>query len=125
MGSPRSGVHLPISQSRILVNNGRHTRDQLVGALQRADWDAVLQTHLTSATLHRMSWLHAHAALGGIINITSIFVQNGAAGQANYAASKAGLIGLTMAIAREEARATLPATPLPPFHRNRHDGGPC
>ena len=87
----------------ILVNNAGITRDQLVMRMKRADWDAVLQTNLTSAysctqavigSMLKQRW-------GRIINVTSIFGQIGQAGQANYAASKAGLIGLTMAIARE------------------------
>src|SRR5579871_3663560 len=87
----------------ILVNNAGITRDQLAMRMKRADWDAVLNTNLTSAYLCiqqvispmlRQKW-------GRIINITSVFGQMGQAGQANYAASKAGLIGLTMAIARE------------------------
>jgi len=87
----------------ILVNNAGITRDQLVMRMKRADWDAVLQTNLTSAyfliqqaisSMLKQRW-------GRIINITSVFGQMGQAGQANYAASKAGLIGLTMAIARE------------------------
>jgi 3-oxoacyl-[acyl-carrier protein] reductase len=87
----------------ILVNNAGITRDQLVMRMKRADWDAVLQTNLTSAylliqqvitTMLKQRW-------GRIINVTSVFGQMGQAGQANYSASKAGLIGLTMAIARE------------------------
>src|SRR5579863_8150576 len=87
----------------ILVNNAGITRDQLLLRLKRSDWDAVLQTNLTSAYL--CSQAVASPMLkqrwGRIINITSVFGQMGQAGQANYAASKAGLIGLTMAIARE------------------------
>src|ERR1700741_940362 len=87
----------------ILVNNAGITRDQLVMRMKRVDWDAVLQTNLTSAYLCIQqvipSMLKQRA--GRIINITSIFGQMGQAGQANYSASKAGLIGLTMAIARE------------------------
>jgi len=87
----------------ILVNNAGITRDQLVMRMKRADWDNVLNTNLTSA------YLCAQQAIGSmlkqrwgrIINMTSIFGQMGQAGQANYAASKAGLIGLTMALARE------------------------
>ena len=87
----------------ILVNNAGITRDQLVMRMKRADWDAVIQTNLTSAylciqqvitSMLRQKW-------GRIVNITSVFGQMGQAGQANYSASKAGLIGLTMAIARE------------------------
>jgi 3-oxoacyl-[acyl-carrier protein] reductase len=87
----------------ILVNNAGITRDQLVLRMKRADWDAVLQTNLTSAYLciQQVMGSMLKQRWGRIVNITSIFGQMGQAGQANYAASKAGLIGLTMAIARE------------------------
>jgi 3-oxoacyl-[acyl-carrier protein] reductase len=87
----------------ILVNNAGITRDQLVLRMKRADWDAVLQTNLTSAYLciQQVTSSMLKQRWGRIINITSVFGQMGQAGQANYAASKAGLIGLTMAIARE------------------------
>ena len=87
----------------ILVNNAGITRDQLVMRMKRADWDAVLNTNLTSAYLCTQQAISSmlKQRWGRIINITSIFGQMGQAGQANYAASKAGLIGLTMAIARE------------------------
>src|ERR1700694_1424481 len=87
----------------ILVNNAGITRDQLVMRMKRADWDAVLQTNLTSAYLciQQVIGSMLKQRWGRIINITSIFGQMGQAGQANYAASKAGLIGLTIAIARE------------------------
>jgi 3-oxoacyl-[acyl-carrier protein] reductase len=87
----------------ILVNNAGITRDQLVMRMKRADWDAVLQTNLTSAYLCIQQVIPSmlKQRTGRIINITSIFGQMGQAGQANYSASKAGLIGLTMAIARE------------------------
>jgi len=87
----------------ILVNNAGITRDQLVMRMKRADWDAVLQTNLTSAYLCIQAIMSSmlKQRWGRIINITSVFGQMGQAGQANYSASKAGLIGLTMAIARE------------------------
>jgi len=87
----------------ILVNNAGITKDQLVMRMKRADWDAVLQTNLTSAYLCIQQAIPSmlKQRWGRIINITSVFGQMGQAGQANYAASKAGLIGLTMAIARE------------------------
>jgi 3-oxoacyl-[acyl-carrier protein] reductase len=87
----------------ILVNNAGITRDQLIMRMKRADWDAVLNTNLTSAYLCTQQAITSmlKQRWGRIINITSIFGQMGQAGQANYAASKAGLIGLTMAIARE------------------------
>ena len=87
----------------ILVNNAGVTRDQLVMRMKRADWDAVLQTNLTAAYLctQQVTSSMLKQRWGRIINITSIFGQMGQAGQANYSASKAGLIGLTMAVARE------------------------
>jgi 3-oxoacyl-[acyl-carrier protein] reductase len=87
----------------ILVNNAGITRDQLVMRMKRADWDAVLQTNLTSAYLCIQAVIGSmlKQRWGRIINISSVFGQMGQAGQANYAAAKAGLIGLTMAIARE------------------------
>ncbi len=87
----------------ILLNNAGITRDQLVMRMKRADWDAVLQTNLTSAfhCIQQVIGSMLKQRWGRIINITSVFGQMGQAGQANYAASKAGLIGLTMAIARE------------------------
>jgi 3-oxoacyl-[acyl-carrier protein] reductase len=87
----------------ILVNNAGITRDQLVMRMKRADWDAVLNTNLTSAYLCTQQAIPSmlKQRWGRIVNITSVFGQMGQAGQANYSSSKAGLIGLTMAIARE------------------------
>ena len=89
----------------ILVNNAGITRDQLVIRMKRAEWDSVLNTNLTSAYLCIQQAIGSmlKQRWGRIINITSIFGQMGQTGQANYASSKAGLIGLTMAIAREVA----------------------
>ena len=91
------------SKIDILVNNAGITRDQLVMRMKRADWDAVMNTNLTSAYLCTQQVMGSmlKQRWGRIINVTSVFGQTGQAGQANYAASKAGLIGLTMAIARE------------------------
>ena len=87
----------------ILVNNAGITRDQLVMRMKRADWDAVINTNLTSAYLCTQLAIGSmlKQRWGRIVNITSIFGQMGQVGQANYASSKAGLIGLTMAVARE------------------------
>jgi 3-oxoacyl-[acyl-carrier protein] reductase len=100
----------------ILVNNAGITRDQLVMRMKRADWDAVLNTNLTSAYLCTQHVIGSmlKQRWGRIINITSIFGQMGQAGQANYASSKAGLIGLTMAIAREVASRNITCNAVAP-----------
>ena len=102
----KAGIKAAIAQFGkidILVNNAGITRDQLVMRMKRADWDAVLQTNLTSAYICIQAVISSmlKQRWGRIINITSVFGQMGQIGQANYSASKAGLIGLTMAIARE------------------------
>jgi 3-oxoacyl-[acyl-carrier protein] reductase len=92
-----------LGKTDILVNNAGITRDQLIMRMKRSDWDAVLNTNLTSAYLCTQQAISSmlKQRWGRIINIASIFGQMGQAGQANYASSKAGLIGLTMAVARE------------------------
>src|SRR3979490_2666834 len=102
----KSGIKSALTQFGkidILVNNAGITRDQLVMRMKRSDWDAVLNTNLTSAYLciQQVIGSMLKQRWGRIINVSSVFGQMGQAGQANYAASKAGLIGLTMAIARE------------------------
>ena len=89
----------------ILVNNGGITRDNLMLRMKLADWNAVLNTNLTGAFLltQAVSSSMLKARWGRIINISSVVAETGQAGQANYAASKAGLIGLTMSLARELA----------------------
>jgi 3-oxoacyl-[acyl-carrier protein] reductase len=100
----------------ILVNNAGITRDQLVMRMKRADWDAVLNTNLTSAYLciQQVIGSMLKQRWGRIINVTSIFGQMGQAGQANYAASKAGLIGLTMAMAREVGSRSITCNAIAP-----------
>ena len=87
----------------ILVNNAGITRDQLVMRMKRADWDDVIATNLTAPFLLIQAAIPSmlKQRWGRIVNITSIFGQIGQIGQANYSSSKAGLIGLTMAVARE------------------------
>jgi len=100
----------------ILINNAGITRDQLVMRMKRADWDAVLNTNLTAAYLCIQQVIPSmlKQRWGRIINITSVFGQMGQTGQANYASSKAGLIGLTMAIAREVASRNITCNAIAP-----------
>jgi 3-oxoacyl-[acyl-carrier protein] reductase len=89
----------------ILVNNAGITRDELIMRMSEADWDDVINVNLKGA------WNCSKAVIRGmmrkrygrIVNITSVSGQVGQAGQTNYSASKAGLIGLTKALAREVA----------------------
>jgi 3-oxoacyl-[acyl-carrier protein] reductase len=115
----KSGVKAAIAhfgKIDILVNNAGITRDQLVMRMKRADWDAVLNTNLTSAyvTIQQVISSMLKQRWGRIVNITSVFGQTGQAGQANYAASKAGLIGLTMAMAREVASRNITVNAVAP-----------
>jgi 3-oxoacyl-[acyl-carrier protein] reductase len=115
----KSGFKAAIAQFGkvdILVNNAGITRDQLLMRMKRADWDAVLNTNLTSAYLCIQQAIGSmlKQRWGRIINITSVFGQMGQAGQANYAASKAGLIGLTMAMAREVASRNITCNAVAP-----------
>ena len=89
----------------ILVNNAGVTRDGLLMRMSDADWDTVLDTNLKGAFLVTKSFSRAmiKARSGKIINISSVIGLIGNAGQCNYAASKAGLIGFTQSCARELA----------------------
>jgi 3-oxoacyl-[acyl-carrier protein] reductase len=89
----------------ILVNNAGITRDQLMLRLKREDWDAVLATNLTSAYTLTQAVLKPmiRQRSGRIVCISSVVGQSGNAGQANYAASKAGLIGFAKSVALEVA----------------------
>ncbi len=89
----------------ILVNNAGIARDQLIMRMKRSDWDLVMAINLTGPYLCTQQALPGmiKQRWGRIVNIASIFGQMGQAGQCNYSASKAGVIGLTMSIAREVA----------------------
>ena len=89
----------------ILVSNAGITRDQLMLRMKRADWDDVLATNLTAAFTLCQAALKPmiKQRAGRIVAISSVVGQMGNAGQANYAASKAGLIGFCKALAREVA----------------------
>jgi 3-oxoacyl-[acyl-carrier protein] reductase len=100
----------------ILINNAGITRDTLLMRMKRADWDDVLTTNLSAP------FLLTQAVIGGmlkqrwgrIINITSVVGEMGAPGQANYASSKAGLIGLTLSVAREVASRNITVNAVAP-----------
>ena len=87
----------------VLVNNAGVTRDGLLMRMTEADWDVVLDTNLRGAFLTTKGFTRAFARQrsGRIINIASVIGLMGNAGQCNYAASKAGLIGFTKSVARE------------------------
>jgi 3-oxoacyl-[acyl-carrier protein] reductase len=93
------------SRIDVLVNNAGITRDTLIMRMSEDDWDAVLDTNLKSAFLVTKAVLRPmlRQRSGRIVNITSISGVMGNAGQANYSASKAGLMGLTRSTAREVA----------------------
>ena len=90
-------------QIDILVNNAGQTKDGLMMRMSEEQWDSIINTNLKSAFnfTHAVTPLMARRRAGSIINISSVVGTNGNAGQCNYAASKAGLIGLTMSFAKE------------------------
>ena len=110
------GIIERLGRIDVLVNNAGITRDTLLLRMKRADWDAVLQTNLTAAFACAQAVLKPmiKQRSGRIINITSVVGQSGNAGQANYAASKAGLIGFTKALALEVASRNITVNAVAP-----------
>jgi 3-oxoacyl-[acyl-carrier protein] reductase len=100
----------------ILVNNAGVTRDGLLMRMSEADWDVVLNTNLKGAFLFTQAFSRSflRQRSGRIIYISSVIGLIGNAGQCNYAASKAGLLGLTMAVAREFASRGVTVNALAP-----------
>jgi len=100
----------------ILVNNAAVTHDALALRMKLEDWDAVIRTNLTGAHLCSQQALGPmmRQRWGRIINVTSVVAQTGNAGQANYVAAKAGLIGLTKAIAVEIASRNITVNAVAP-----------
>ncbi len=104
------------SRIDILINNAGITKDNLLLRMSDADWDAVINTNLKGAFICTkvVSKFMLKAKKGKIISISSIIGIMGNAGQANYAASKAGVIGLTKSVARELASRGITANAVAP-----------
>ena len=100
----------------ILVNNAGITRDQLLVRMKREDWDTVLAVNLTGAYFCIQQALPGmmRQRYGRIVNIASVVARMGNAGQANYIASKAGIIGLTKAVAQEVASRNITVNAVAP-----------
>lgn len=96
-------IHKEFGHIDILVNNAGITKDGLMLRMDEAQWDAVINVNLKSAYnfIHALTPIMARQRGGSIINMSSVVGEHGNAGQCNYSASKAGLIGLAKSIAKE------------------------
>ncbi len=96
-------IHEDFGQIDILVNNAGITKDGLMMCMSEAQWDAVIAVNLKSAFnfIHAITPIMARQKSGSIINMSSVVGVSGNAGQCNYSASKAGMIGLAKSIAKE------------------------
>ncbi len=103
-------------QVNILINNAGITRDGLLLRMKDVDWDAVLDTNLKGAfhCIRAVAKFMSKQRSGRIINISSVVGEMGNSGQANYCASKAGLLGLTKSVARELARRNVTVNAITP-----------
>ncbi|MCH4166216.1 MAG: 3-oxoacyl-[acyl-carrier-protein] reductase [Megasphaera sp.] len=100
----------------ILVNNAGITRDNIIMRMKEEDWQAVMNTNLTGAfhCIKAVSKFMMKQRCGAIVNISSVVGLTGNAGQANYAAAKAGLIGLTKSVAKELSSRNIRANAVAP-----------
>jgi len=98
-----AAVESQLGAPAILVNNAGITRDTLILRMKEEDWDSVLAVNLKGAflTIRAVSKLMMRARYGRIVNLSSVIGLHGGSGQANYAAAKAGILGLTMSVAKE------------------------
>ncbi|HJP82286.1 MAG TPA: 3-oxoacyl-[acyl-carrier-protein] reductase [Fimbriimonadaceae bacterium] len=103
VGALMDAVQSQMGIPQVVVNNAGITKDTLILRMKDEDWDRVIQVNLKGAfnMIRAAAKPMMKARYGRIINISSVIGLHGGAGQANYAASKAGIIGLTMAIAKE------------------------
>lgn len=111
-----ASAHEQLGSLDILVNNAGITRDGLLVRMSDEDWNAVIETNLSGAfyTTRAASKIMMKARFGSIINIASVVGLTGNAGQVNYSAAKAGLIGMTKTVARELASRGVRANAIAP-----------